>query len=31
MSAWLAGPFLSRTLSDYMHSVMDALVAIGGQ
>jgi flagellar biosynthetic protein FliQ len=31
MSAWIAGPYLGRTLSDYMHSVMDALVAIGGQ
>jgi len=30
-SAWLAGPFLRRTISDYMHAVMDALIAIGGQ
>jgi flagellar biosynthetic protein FliQ len=31
MSAWIAGPYLGRTLSDYMHAIMDALVAIGGQ
>jgi flagellar biosynthetic protein FliQ len=31
MSAWLAGPYLGRTITDYMHSVMDSLVAIGGQ
>ena len=31
MSAWLAGPFLGRTITDYMHAIMDALVAIGGQ
>lgn len=30
-SAWVAGPFLGRTMTDYMHSIMDALVAIGGQ
>jgi flagellar biosynthetic protein FliQ len=30
-AAWLAGPFLSRTLTDYWHSVMDQLVSVGGQ
>ncbi len=31
VSAWIAGPFLSRTMSDYMHTVMDAMIAVGGQ
>jgi len=31
LSAWLAGPYLGRTLTDYMHTIMDSLVAIGGQ
>ncbi len=31
VSAWIAGPFLGRTITDYMHSIMDAMVAIGGQ
>jgi flagellar biosynthetic protein FliQ len=31
LSAWLAGPFLSRTMTDYMHAIMDQLVSIGGQ
>ena len=30
-AAWLAGPFLSRTLSEYMHTLFDTLVSIGGQ
>jgi flagellar biosynthetic protein FliQ len=30
-SAWIAGPYLGRTLTDYMHTIMDSLVAIGGQ
>jgi flagellar biosynthetic protein FliQ len=31
VSAWVAGPYLGRTITDYMHAVMDALVSIGGQ
>jgi flagellar biosynthetic protein FliQ len=30
-SAWIAGPYLGRTITDYMHTIMDSLVAIGGQ
>jgi flagellar biosynthetic protein FliQ len=30
-AAWIAGPFLGRTITDYMHSIMDTLVSIGGQ
>jgi flagellar biosynthetic protein FliQ len=30
-SAWIAGPYLGRTLIDYTHTIMDSLVAIGGQ
>lgn len=30
-AAWVAGPFLARTLTDYMHGIMDSLVSIGGQ
>jgi len=31
LAAWLAGPFLSRTLGDYMHMIMDSLISIGSQ
>jgi flagellar biosynthetic protein FliQ len=30
-SAWIAGPFIGRTITDYMHSLLDMLVTIGGQ
>jgi len=30
-AGWLAGPFLSRTLGDYMHTIMDSLISIGSQ
>ncbi len=30
-AAWVAGPFLARTIIDYMHSIMDSLVSVGGQ
>jgi flagellar biosynthetic protein FliQ len=31
VSGWIAGPFIARTMTDYMHSIMDSLVAVGGQ
>ena len=30
-AGWVAGPFLARTLSEYMHVIFDTLVSIGGQ
>ena len=30
-AAWVAGPFLARTLGEYMHVIFDTLVSIGGQ
>ncbi len=30
-AAWIAGPFLGRTITDYMHAIMDQVVSIGGQ
>jgi len=30
-AAWLAGPFMARTMSEYMHVIFDTLVSIGGQ
>ncbi len=30
-AAWVAGPFLARTMSEYMHVIADSLVSIGGQ
>jgi flagellar biosynthetic protein FliQ len=30
-AGWAAGPFLSRTLNEYMHVIFDTLVSIGGQ
>jgi flagellar biosynthetic protein FliQ len=30
-AAYYAGPFLSRTLGDYMHQSLSALVLVGGQ
>ncbi len=29
-AAWYAGPYMSRTLADYMHLSFDTLVRIGG-
>jgi len=29
-AAWLAGPFMARSLSEYMHVILDTLVSIGG-
>jgi flagellar biosynthetic protein FliQ len=30
-AGWVAGPFLARTLSEYMRVIFDSLVSIGGQ
>jgi flagellar biosynthetic protein FliQ len=30
-AAWFAGPFMARTLNEYMHTIFDTLVSIGGQ
>ncbi len=30
-SAWLAAPFIGRSLAEYTHDLFDKIVAIGGQ
>jgi flagellar biosynthetic protein FliQ len=30
-AAWVSGPFIARTMSEYMHVILDTLVSVGGQ